>query len=96
MIIKRKLSGLFLALFAVSIISTTAIIYAQDFNEPVFPSLPWRMYHLDREYYNHNSLSSEDANRDGYNDYVVIHEGSDKVTILFHPGNLDDIYAEWE
>lgn len=70
--------------------------FAQDFNEPVFPTMPWRMYHLDRQYYNHNSISPGDANGDGYTDYVVIHEGPDKVTILFHPGNLEDIYPEWE
>lgn len=69
---------------------------AQEYDKPVFPSLPWRMYHLDRQYYNHNSISPGDANKDGYDDYVVIHEGPDKVTILFHPGNLDDIYGEWE
>lgn len=74
---------------------TTLSVIAQT-AEPQFPTMPWRMYHLDREFYNHNSISPGDANKDGYDDYVVIHEGPDKVTILFHPGNLDDIYGEWE
>jgi hypothetical protein len=53
------------------------------------------MYHVDRQYWNHNSLSPADVNGDGYDDYAVIHEGPDKVTIVFHPGNLEDIYKEW-
>lgn len=69
--------------------------FAQE-TDTQFPTLPWRMYHLDRQFYNHNSISPGDANKDGYDDYVVIHEGPDKVSILFHPGNLDGIYGEWE
>lgn len=82
-------------IFISLLVCCTMAVTAQN-SEPQFPTLPWRMYHLDRQFYNHNSISPGDANKDGYDDYVVIHEGPDKVTILFHPGNLEDIYGEWE
>ena len=69
----------------------------KDASEPRFMNQPWKMHHIDRQFWNHNSLSPGDVNGDGYNDYVVIHEGADKATILFHPGNNEKpLYHEWE
>lgn len=69
----------------------------QDDSSPRFPNQPWKMHHIDRQLWNHNSLSPGDVNGDGYTDYVVIHEGADKATILLHPGNNGkSLYHEWE
>jgi len=76
------------------ILSVPLLIQAQNAH-PQFPAQPWRMYHVDRQFWNHNSLSPGDVNGDGYDDYVVIHEGPDKVTIVFHPGDPEKIYEEW-
>ncbi len=57
---------------------------------------PWLMHHIDRQYWNHNSLSPGDVNGDGFDDYVVIHEGPDLVSIVFHPGPTEAVYSEWE
>jgi hypothetical protein len=56
----------------------------------------WKMHHIDRQYYNHNSLSPGDVNGDGFDDYVVIHEGPDVLTIILHPGVNEKLYQEWE
>jgi len=56
----------------------------------------WKMNHIDRQYFNHNSLSPGDVNGDGFDDYVVIHEGPDKVTVILHPGVNDRLYQAWE
>jgi len=56
---------------------------------------PWKMHHIDRQFYNHNSLSPGDVDGDGFTDYCVIHEGDDVVTILFHPGKSGDVRAPW-
>ena len=57
---------------------------------------PWPMHHIDRQFYNHNSLSPGDVNQDGYADYCVIHEGPDLYTILFHPGRRGDVRRPWK
>lgn len=57
---------------------------------------PWPMYHIDRQFYNHNSLSPGDVDRDGHLDYCVIHEGPDVYTILFHPGEGGNLCAPWK
>lgn len=68
-----------------------------DASEARFYNQPWKMHHIDRQFWNHNSLSPGDVNKDGYMDYVVIHEGADKATILFHPGTTEKpLYHEWE
>jgi len=69
---------------------------AQLTTSPMYMNQPWKMHHIDRQYWNHNSLSPGDANNDGFDDYMVIHEGPNIASIVFHPGNLNDIYAEWE
>lgn len=56
---------------------------------------PWKMHHIDRQFYNHNSLAPGDVDGDGFTDYGVIHEGPDVVTILFHPGKNGDVRAPW-
>ena len=87
----------FILLFLTALLTIPyTFVHAQNHTATEFPTQPWRMYHIDREFYNHNSISPGDVNKDGYDDYVVIHEGPDKVTIVFHPGNLDDIYKEWQ
>jgi hypothetical protein len=35
---------------------------------------PWPLHHIDRQYYNHNSLTPGDVNGDGLDDYAVVHE----------------------
>ena len=70
--------------------------YSQLDTETRFPSQPWKMHHIDRQFYNHNSISPGDINGDGFDDYLVIHEGPDKVTIIFHPGVNSKLYSEWE
>ena len=69
---------------------------AQLSTSPVYMNQPWKMHHIDRQSWNHNSLSPGDVNGDGFDDYLVIHEGPNLASIVFHPGNLNDIYAEWE
>tara|TARA_Y100000588_G_scaffold388887_1_gene490195 strand:+ start:7054 stop:8304 length:1251 start_codon:yes stop_codon:yes gene_type:complete len=54
------------------------------------------MHHIDRQYWNHNSLGPGDVNGDGFDDYVVIHEGPDVVSIVFHPGDPEAVYSEWK
>jgi len=71
------------------------LAHAQQAGNTQFFGQPWKMHHIDREFYNHNSLSPGDANGDGYDDYVVIHEGPDKITLLFHPGNREALYTKW-
>lgn len=63
-----------------------------------FMSQPWKMHHIDRQSWNHNSLGIADVNKNGFDDYLVIHEGPDLVTIIFHPGDIDKVYDEnaWE
>lgn len=56
----------------------------------------WKMHHVDRQLYNHNSLVPIDVDGDGLADYCVIHEGPDVVTLLFHPGKNGDVRAPWE
>jgi hypothetical protein len=56
----------------------------------------WKMHHIDRQCFNHNSLGPGDVNGDGFDDYVVILEGPDKVTIILHPGVNEKLYQEWE
>jgi hypothetical protein len=53
------------------------------------------MHHIDRELWNHNSLSPGDVDGDGFEDYAVIHEGPDKYSIVFHPGESGDVRAPW-
>lgn len=51
------------------------------------------------KYCGYNSLTEADFNRDGFTDYLVIHEfGLFKgLTILLHPGTLDQpLYDYWE
>ncbi len=51
------------------------------------------------KYGGYNSLSPGDFDKDGYDDYVVIHEflGWVGVTILFHPGTEDaKLFGYWE
>jgi len=57
---------------------------------------PWLMHHIDRQYWNHNSLGPGDVDGDGFDDYVVIHEGPDVISIVFHPGDPEAVYSEWE
>ena len=54
------------------------------------------MHHIDRELWNHNSLSPGDVNGDGYEDYAVIHEGPDQYSIVLHPGDGGDVRAPWK
>ena len=60
---------------------------AQDAAKTRYLNQPWKMHHIDRQFWNHNSLSPGDVDKDGLDDYLVIHEGADKVTILFYPGS---------
>ena len=72
---------------------------AQDASKTQFMNQPWKMHHLDRQFWNHNSLSPGDVNGDGFDDYVVIHEPTGNVTILFHPGVNNkqySLYHAWE
>ncbi len=69
---------------------------AQGASNTQFMNQPWKMHHIDRQFWNHNSLSPGDVNKDGLVDYLVIHEGADKVTILFNPGIGNQLYHEWE
>jgi len=55
----------------------------------------WAMHHIDREYWNHNSLGPGDVDKDGFNDYVVIHEGPDLYSVVFHPGKNGDVRKPW-
>lgn len=71
-------------------------IFAQQSTTTTFPTQPWKMHHIDRQFYNHNSISPADFNGDGFMDYVVIHEGPDKVTIIFHPGVNANLYKAWK
>jgi hypothetical protein len=66
---------------------------AQDASKTQFMNQPWKMHHLDRQFWNHNSLSPGDVNGDGFDDYVVIHEPTGNVTILFHPGVNNKQYS---
>ena len=52
-------------LFIILLFAIPICVLAQYDNGPKFPTLPWRIYHLDRQFYNHNSISPGDANRDG-------------------------------
>lgn len=70
---------------------------AQDpVKAPRFMNQPWKMHHIDRQSWNHNSLSPRDLNGDGFNDYVVIHEAEGLVSIIFHPGVNNRLYHQWE
>ena len=57
---------------------------------------PWTMHKIDNAMWNHNSLSPGDLNGDGYADYAVVHEGTEKYTFILHPGKGGDPKAPWE
>jgi len=33
---------------------------------------PWPMHHIDRQFYNHNSLGPGDVDQDGHEDYSLV------------------------
>lgn len=68
--------------------------YSQRTPSPYFMSQPWKMHHIDRVSFNHNSLVGADLNGNGFDDYVVIHEGPDLISIVFHPGCYEKVYDE--
>ena len=53
------------------------------------------MHHVCRDFLIANSLNAADVDGDGYNDYSVIDERRDLITIIFHPGKNDDVRKEW-
>lgn len=72
---------------------------------PLPDDMSWIMHRIDptpeteTKYGGYNSLAPGDFNKDGFTDYVVIHEflGFVGVTILFHPGtNASAVYDYWE
>ena len=52
---------------------------------------PWLMHHVGRDFLIANSLNAADVDGDGFNDYSVIDERRDLITIVFHPGKKDDV-----
>jgi hypothetical protein len=87
------MKNIFLIAFGILIFQIST---AQDASNTRYMNQPWKMHHIDRQFWNHNSLSPGDVDKDGLVDYLVIHEGADKVTILFNPGVGNQLYHEWE
>ena len=72
-------------------------LFAQNaLRSPVADTNEWEMHLIDNDFWNHNSLSPGDVNKDGYTDYCVVHEGADLYTIIFHPGKNGDIRKPWK
>ena len=86
-------------MFSATTLSMASLLFAaQAVIQPQAPGTKteWAMHHIDRQYWNHNSLGPGDVDRDGYTDYVVIHEGPDLYTIDFHPGKKSgDVREPW-
>jgi len=53
------------------------------------------MHHVCRDFLIANSLNAADVDGDGFNDYSVIDERRDLITIIFHPGKVGDVRKEW-
>jgi hypothetical protein len=62
----------------------------------LYAAEPWTMHKIDNAMWNHNSLSPGDLNGDGYADYAVVHEGTEKYTFILHPGKDGDPKAPWK
>jgi hypothetical protein len=83
-------------------LSAAATFTGLGFSQTTGNQEPWVMHHIDRQYYNPNSLTPGDVNKDGFNDYAVVHEPStDKAstglfTILLHPGKNGDLRKPWQ
>ena len=56
---------------------------------------PWPMHHVCRDFLIANSLNAADVDGDGFNDYSVIDERRDLITIIFHPGKDSNVRKEW-
>jgi hypothetical protein len=58
---------------------------------------PWPLHHIDRQYYNHNSLTPGDLNGDGLDDYAVVHETGKTglFSVVLHPGQGRNVRATW-
>jgi len=53
------------------------------------------MHKIDNHWWNHNSLSEGDVNRNGYTDYAIVHEGPNKFTFILHPGKDGNPKVPW-
>ena len=82
--------------FQITISAIVCLSYSVLKAQETYVGQPWLMHHIDRQYWNHNSLGPGDVDGDGFDDYVVIHEGADLVSIVFHPGDVESVYSEWE
>jgi hypothetical protein len=87
----------YLLISSITLIFLQFPLFAQNvLRSPVGDTNEWKMHLIDNDFWNHNSLSPGDVNKDGYTDYCVIHEGSDVYTILFHPGKSGDVRKPWK
>ena len=82
--------------FQIIILAIVGFSYAALNAKDPYVGQPWLMHHIDKQYWNHNSLGPGDVDGDGFDDYVVIHEGPDLISIVFHPGDVESVYSEWE
>lgn len=85
-----------LLLLAISLTSCklSTIEQTGDSAEAIYK--PWKMHHINDDYVIANSLNGNDVNKDGYLDYSDIDEWLGIQTILFHPGNSDDVRNKWD
>lgn len=81
---------------AVSLVSLAPLSGGELKPQPPGTKTDWAVHPIETKYQLPNSLGPGDFNKDGFTDYVVIHEGrAGNTSIVFHPGKSGDVRKPW-